>query len=327
MKVSVVIPSYNQGDYIEKTILSIYNQTYDNIEIIITDGGSNDQTVDVIKKHEDKIAYFVSEKDSGQTEAINKGFAKCTGDIVTWLCSDDLWEPGTIEKVVKAFQENPDVNLVCGNRRTYGLGIKDTIYEGWEACDTLEETICFGQYDQPPSFFRKEVWDTIFPLSENLRVFMDCEMWLRYVFTFGQDKVKYIPELFAHGLFHADSKSVNEAVPCRRVINAFYASMAKQFGLSDKINAAFDTLDKFDYKGTWDVKQDIDKEQLEKFMWKKFSPQFEDPSYLYRDVAGYFMYLGNARASMKNAMEGIKMKPFKLINYRTWFYAFRQSLK
>lgn len=325
MKLSVIIPSYNQGDYIEETIESILNQDYNDIEIIVTDGGSNDNTVEILKKYDDQIAYWVSQKDNGQTDAINKGLEHCTGQIVTWLCSDDHWEPNKIGKVMKQFMDHPDVNLVCGNRRTYGMGIKDTTYQGWVAKDSLEETMCFGHYDQPPSFFRKEVWDQIFPLSQELRVYMDCEMWLRYLLKYGKDKAIYLPEIVAHGRFHADSKSVNEAVPCRKVVNAFYATIANQVGLSNSILGKFDKLDKFNYGGKWKIEQPIDKELLEECLNKRFENQFKDPSYLYRDVASYFMFLGNAKAAMKNAIGAIKMRPFKLINYRTWFYAFRQQ--
>ena len=92
-KISVITPSYNQGIYIEETIQSVLNQNYPNLEYIIIDGGSNDSTVEVIKKYESKIDFWVSEKDKGQADAINRGFAKATGDILCWLNSDDYFFP------------------------------------------------------------------------------------------------------------------------------------------------------------------------------------------------------------------------------------------
>src|SRR6188768_1820331 len=98
-KISVVIPSFNQGKFLEETIISILDQNYPAVEIFIIDGGSTDETVSIIKKYESRINGWVSEKDNGQSHAINKGFRKCTGDIITWLCSDDLYMPGTFAKV------------------------------------------------------------------------------------------------------------------------------------------------------------------------------------------------------------------------------------
>lgn len=325
-KISVITPSYNQGEYIEKTITSILDQNYPNLEYIIMDGGSTDETVDIIKKYEDRITYWQSEKDKGQTDAINNGVARATGDIITWLCSDDYYEGNVFEKVAKAFQENPDKNLVCGNRRTWGDGIDDTLYVGLEIHPTLEETFFYGHYDQPPSFFKKEVWDEVFPLNDTLHVYMDCEMWFRYLLKYGHEKTFHIKEIFAHGLFHATSKSVNEAVPCRRVINALYTSVAEEIGIKGEIIEKLHQLDRFPYEGNWDVQQSIDIEKFEAELWKKFGPQFEDPSYIYRDVAAYFMSLGSPKAGMKNAMDAIKMAPLKIENYRAYLYCFRKQL-
>ena len=325
-KISIITPSFNQGEYIEKTITSILDQNYPNLEYIIMDGGSSDNTIEIIKKYEGKITFWLSEPDKGQTDAINKGFEKCTGDIITWLCSDDYYEPKVLFEIEKVFRENPEINLVCGNRRTYGLGINDTLYEGWKTKETLEETIFYGHYDQPPSFWRKEVWDNIFPLTTSLRVYMDCEMWLMYLLKYGQDKAMHIPKLFAHGLFHATSKSVNEAVSCRRVLNSFYYSIGKSIGVDSSILNNMEKLDRFPYDKNWAIKQDMNVEQYGQLLKKVFGPQVDDPSYIYRDVAGYFMYLGNADAGMKNALSGIKKAPLKLINYRTYLYCLRKKL-
>ena len=114
-KISIVTPSYNQAEFLERTILSVLNQDYPNLEYIIIDGGSTDGSVEIIKKYEKYLAYWVSEKDKGQSDAINKGFQKSTGDILAWLNSDDTYLSGTLFKVVKAFQENPNADLIFGN--------------------------------------------------------------------------------------------------------------------------------------------------------------------------------------------------------------------
>ena len=105
-KISVITPSYNQGQYIEETILSVLNQNYPNLEYIIMDGGSTDNTVEVIMKYADKITFWVSEKDKGQADAINRGFKKATGDILCWLNSDDYYFSETLKYVA----ENLDIN-------------------------------------------------------------------------------------------------------------------------------------------------------------------------------------------------------------------------
>src|SRR6476660_6711550 len=103
--ISIIIPTLNQGQYIESAIHSVLQQGYSNLELIVIDGGSTDNTLQVIEKYRNKIDYFVSEKDSGQTEAINKGLKVAKGDIVTWLNSDDFYEPGVFETVIPAFTE------------------------------------------------------------------------------------------------------------------------------------------------------------------------------------------------------------------------------
>ena len=121
-KISIVTPSFNQGKYIEQTIQSVLDQDYPNLEYIIIDGGSTDETVEIIKKYEHKIHYWVSEPDKGQTDGINKGFAKCTGEIFNWINSDDYYEPGTFYKLAKLFTEHPYVDVVCGKEWSFNDG-------------------------------------------------------------------------------------------------------------------------------------------------------------------------------------------------------------
>src|SRR6266540_1502850 len=113
--ISIITPSYNQAPYLEQTIQSVLGQDYPRLEYIVVDGASTDNSFEIIKKYNDRLAYWISEKDSGQAEAINKGFARAGGEILAWLNSDDYYLPNTISAVVKCFEENPDVVMVYGD--------------------------------------------------------------------------------------------------------------------------------------------------------------------------------------------------------------------
>jgi glycosyltransferase involved in cell wall biosynthesis len=114
-KISIITPSFNQAQYLERTIQSVLDQNYPDLEYIIIDGGSVDGSVDVIKKYEKNIAFWVSEKDGGQTDALNKGFKKATGEIIGWQNSDDIYLAGSFEKISQVFNELPDTDIVFGD--------------------------------------------------------------------------------------------------------------------------------------------------------------------------------------------------------------------
>jgi len=115
-KITIVTPSYNSSKFLEKAILSVLNQNYPNLEYIIIDGGSSDESVEIIKKYEKHLFYWISEKDKGQTQALNKGFSRSTGHILGWLNSDEEYLPETLSKVGKAFIENKELDMYFGNR-------------------------------------------------------------------------------------------------------------------------------------------------------------------------------------------------------------------
>jgi glycosyltransferase involved in cell wall biosynthesis len=112
--ISIVVPNYNGGTTLQKTLQSLIDQNYPNLEIIVVDGGSTDNSVEIIRAFESHIAWWVSEKDRGQSHAINKGFARCTGEIVNWLCSDDLLAPGALHTIGRCFAASPDVDVLVG---------------------------------------------------------------------------------------------------------------------------------------------------------------------------------------------------------------------
>lgn len=177
MKLSIVTPSYNQGIFIERTILSVLNQNYSNLEYLVFDGGSTDETVSVLKKYEDKLTW-ISEKDNGQAHAVNKGITASHGDIIGWLNSDDVYYPGTFSKVMEYFEKNPHVNMVYGyadHIDEYDKYIEDYPTESWNF-SRLKDT-CF--ICQPSVFFRKDIFKQFGLLNEELNYSMDYEYWLR----------------------------------------------------------------------------------------------------------------------------------------------------
>ena len=212
-KISIVTPSFNQGKYIEQTIQSVLNQNYPNLEYIIIDGGSSDNTVEIIKKYEQQLSYWISEPDTGQTNAINKGFAKSTGDIFNWINSDDYYEPGTFEKLAKLFTENPQVNVVCGREWSFNdeRPQEKTLNTGSIIKQNVYETIRVGVIDQPCTFFKKKRIESFFPLNESLHYVMDRQLWLSYLFEYGQGYILQTDNIFTWFRLHAQSKSIEQA--------------------------------------------------------------------------------------------------------------------
>lgn len=176
-KFSIVIPSYNQGQYIEETLRSILLQDYPNLEIHVVDGGSTDNTMEIVRKYEAWLSSWVSEKDKGQSDAINKGFARCSGEIFTWLCSDDLLTNGALKAVASIFTETPEVDVVAGacllqyDDEPERSGIKQVDRKDWEQAPFI------GVIWQPSCFFRRRLIGRENLVMNDLHYCMDRELW------------------------------------------------------------------------------------------------------------------------------------------------------
>lgn len=202
--VSIVTPSFNQARFLEATIQSVLSQNYPRLEYIIVDGGSTDSSVDIIKKYENKLSWWVSEKDKGQTDAINKGFARAKGDILAWLNSDDTYEPDAIWNAVKILQPNPEIGLLYGDANFINEGGK--VIGKFNAAQTDLKRLREGyvHIPQQASFFRGNLWREVGPLDPSFYFAMDYDLWIRLA---TRSQVKYVPQTWANFRLHTAGKT------------------------------------------------------------------------------------------------------------------------
>ncbi len=200
-KISVVTPSFNQGGFLEQTILSVLGQGYENLEYIVIDGGSTDESVPIIRKYAGQMVLWVSEKDFGQADALNKGFSRATGDILCWINSDDFLLPGALLRLAAEFREEDD--LVYGGCLSFSeTGRKCVINRPPEH---NYEQLCLMDYIvQPSSFWRRSLWEKTGPLDTSLHYAFDWEWFMRAA-QFG--KFRRSETIFSAYRFHAAHKS------------------------------------------------------------------------------------------------------------------------
>lgn len=180
VSISIITPSYNQASYLDETMRSVLDQLYPGLEYFVVDGGSTDQSADVIRKYSDRLAWWVSERDKGQTDALNKGFHRATGDVVGYLNSDDLLEPGALAIVARAF-EDPDVQWFGGGCVYIDEnGVELTRYTP-KAPSRPGDFFRGGAQRiwQPSTFWRRSLFDRIGLPDPSLHYIMDFEFWLR----------------------------------------------------------------------------------------------------------------------------------------------------
>jgi len=206
-RVSIVTPSYNQGAYLEQTILSVVQQDYSDIEYVIVDGASNDNSLEIIRKYNDRIHWWVSEPDRGQAEAINKGMAHAGGGILGWINSDDTYLPGTIQEVVSVFDQYPEIGLVFAD--VFSIDEKSEIFNRMRyGLYTLEDLMCFRMIGQTSVFFRRTVWEKSGGLDLSYHYLLDHQLWLKMA---AYTQVKYIPHVWSLARYHEKAK--NKAYP------------------------------------------------------------------------------------------------------------------
>jgi len=213
-KISIITPSFNQGKFLERTILSVLNQNYPNLEYIIIDGGSNDSSVEIIKKYGKEVTYWISEQDRGQSSAINKGFIKANGDYIGWLNSDDELNENALNILGKVILENK----IRGITKDLYYGILQLIDENGNhvKIEPFNERLNFKDHLyakapclQPGSFYSKGALIKAGYLNENLHFCMDWDLWLR-ILKIGE--AQFIPHIMGKLRVHPEAKSSNKNI-------------------------------------------------------------------------------------------------------------------
>ena len=203
--VSIVTPSYNQAHYLETTICSVLAQDYPNIEYVVVDGGSSDGSVDIIRRYSNRLAWWVSEKDRGQTDAINKGFASTSGEILAWLNSDDTYEVNAVREAVAFLQNRPEVGMVYGDANF--IDENGRIIGRFPAARTTYKRLRRGyvHIPQQSAFWRADLWRKVGPLDPSFYFAMDYDLWVRLA---ALAPVYYYPRIWANIRLHTQGKTI-----------------------------------------------------------------------------------------------------------------------
>lgn len=205
-KLSIITPSFNQAHFLEQTILSVLQQNYEALEFIIIDGGSTDGSLEIIRKYENQLAFWVSEKDRGQAHALNKGLERATGEIVAYLNSDDLYLPGAFASVVDYFRDHPECDWLCGDTLMFGEGQQDVVVAAEVPKSAAHALSWAYTAPQPGMFWKRDLLGEGF--DERWRYCFDHELYVRLLLA--GHACHHLPATLAAYRLHPASKTVAE---------------------------------------------------------------------------------------------------------------------
>jgi len=216
-KISIITPSFNQGAYIEDTIKSVLLQNYPNLEYIVIDGGSSDESVDIIRKYDSQLTYWHSCPDKGQAHAINQGFKMATGEILAWLNADDMYMPGTLKRIADEFDKFPNTDLIYGD--CVFIDEQGNFIRYFTECEDYDahRLLNFSNFImQPTTFFSKKKLTEVGFLDESFFYAMDYELWCR--FSKNNAKFKFMQRVLAANRVYSETKTSSGGIKRLREI-------------------------------------------------------------------------------------------------------------
>lgn len=228
-QVSIITPSYNQVEFLEATIQSVLSQGYPHLDYGVVDGGSTDGSLEVIKRYEGQIDWWISEPDRGQADAINKGMERTGGEIIAWLNSDDIYLPGAVQKAVEVFRKF-DPGLVYGDALTIdaqGTPLNALRFGDWGLSDLMRfRVIC-----QPAVFIKRKAWESVGGLDTTYHCMLDHHLWIRVA---AQYNIQHNPNILAASRYHKEAKNVTIAPEFAREIFRVKEWMSADPDLAEK---------------------------------------------------------------------------------------------
>ncbi len=234
-RISIVTPSYNQGAFLEAAIQSVLSQNYPNLEYIVIDGGSTDGSVEILKKYAEQFAYWTSEHDAGQADALNRGFARATGKIFGWLNADDVLLPNALQTVAAYFMEHPDCEFLTGDSAFIDADGSRELFNARAASYSFDDLLHYyaDKYlPQPSVFFSRSAFERVGGLDVSLRYMMDLDLFLRLR---QQYALHYIPQRISLMRIHSAAKGQEAGQPALRAVEQVTRRYWKACGFVERV--------------------------------------------------------------------------------------------